>query len=189
MLIYWFLQNHSTAASENIRARLSAHQAAWIHWIQAARGASGSITMVVMFAVCLCWVMRSHLSYIKKVPEHNLKVRILPYYKVNMCTILTHIGVHHTVSSSLDRYHPGRGHLSRCTRLLGTNGCILESRLIVIGRHDGKLLQAWLWHRSGSCRLWWSLISAAILLMLNCPSSRECTCLSQVSLWGCQSTE
>ncbi len=58
-------------------------------------GASGSITMVVIFVVCLCCVLQSYLSYVKKVPEHNIKVCILPYYKVDrhffwsnhMCTM------------------------------------------------------------------------------------------------------
>ena len=39
---------------EQICARLLATQAVWIHRIQATGGASGSITMVVMFVVCLC---------------------------------------------------------------------------------------------------------------------------------------
>jgi hypothetical protein len=28
----------------------------------------------------------------KNVPEHNLKVHIFPYYKINRCYVLTHIG-------------------------------------------------------------------------------------------------
>jgi hypothetical protein len=38
----------------NICARPPARQAAWIHQIHAAGGASGSITMVVVFVGCLC---------------------------------------------------------------------------------------------------------------------------------------
>ncbi len=66
-----------------------------LHWIHATGGASSSTTMVVMFVVCLCFVMRSHLLYVKKVPDHNLKVRILSCYKVNRCYFLIHPGMHH----------------------------------------------------------------------------------------------
>jgi hypothetical protein len=52
---YKFLHNFisSRAASDKIRARPPARQAAWIHQIHAAGGASGSITMVVVFVGCL----------------------------------------------------------------------------------------------------------------------------------------
>jgi hypothetical protein len=87
-------------ASENIYARPSAPWTAWIHQIHAAGGASGSTTMVVMFIVCLCCGLRSllvgTLIVCEKVPEHNLKVRILPYYEVNRHYFLAHPRVHHT---------------------------------------------------------------------------------------------
>jgi hypothetical protein len=64
----------------------------WIHQIHAAGGASGSITMVVMIVVCLGCVFGLSLVVCKKVPEHNLKVRILPYYKVKGITFWpTHV--------------------------------------------------------------------------------------------------
>jgi hypothetical protein len=46
--------NFLIAALENICVRPPARQAAWIHQLHAARGASGSITMVVVFLGCLC---------------------------------------------------------------------------------------------------------------------------------------
>jgi hypothetical protein len=72
-------------ALENICAMSPAPKAVWIHQLHAAGGASGSITMVVMFVVCLCCVLQSLLIVCKKLPEHNLKVCILPYDKVNGC--------------------------------------------------------------------------------------------------------
>jgi hypothetical protein len=48
-LIYWIQLNSSTAALDNTCARPPAHQAVWINQIQAAVGASGSITMVLVF--------------------------------------------------------------------------------------------------------------------------------------------
>ncbi len=51
----------------------------------------GDVCCVLVFS--LFWL----LSLVcKKIPEHNLKVRISPYYKVNRCYALTHIGMHHT---------------------------------------------------------------------------------------------
>jgi hypothetical protein len=34
----------------------------------------------------------------KKVPENNLKVQILPYYKVSRHYLVPHISLHHTMS-------------------------------------------------------------------------------------------
>ncbi len=45
----------------------------WNHQIHAAGEASGSINMVVMFVVCLCCVMRSHLLYVKKYQSITLR--------------------------------------------------------------------------------------------------------------------
>jgi hypothetical protein len=47
------------AASKNICDRLATPWAVLIHQINAAGGASGSTTMVVMFVVCLCCVLLS----------------------------------------------------------------------------------------------------------------------------------
>jgi hypothetical protein len=56
--------------------------------------------MVVMFVVCLCCVLQSllvaSLIVCKKVPEHTLKIRISPYYKVIRKYLVTHPRVHHT---------------------------------------------------------------------------------------------
>jgi hypothetical protein len=53
-LIYFIELNLSTAALENICARPPATRTLWNHQIHAAGGASGSITMVVVFVGCLC---------------------------------------------------------------------------------------------------------------------------------------
>jgi hypothetical protein len=52
--------------------------------------------------VCCVFVLCDvvSLAVCKKGPEHDLKVRILPYYKVNRCYVLTHIGVHHSLLSA-----------------------------------------------------------------------------------------
>jgi hypothetical protein len=47
--IYGIYSITSTAASERICARLPTPQAAWVHQIRAAGGASGSTTMVMVF--------------------------------------------------------------------------------------------------------------------------------------------
>ena len=58
-----------------------------IHQITAAGGVGGSITMVVVFVVCLCCVLHlvwsSSLVVCNEVPENNLRGLILPYFKVN----------------------------------------------------------------------------------------------------------
>jgi hypothetical protein len=48
--------------------------------------------------VCCVFVLCIAVSFVvcRKVPEHNLKVHILPYYKVNRHYFLTHIGMRHT---------------------------------------------------------------------------------------------
>jgi hypothetical protein len=80
------------SALVNICARPPAPQAAWIHRIHTAIEASSSITMMVMFVVCLCCVFGLSLIVCKKVTEQNLKVRILPYYKVKGVTFWpTHV--------------------------------------------------------------------------------------------------
>ncbi len=77
-------------------------QVAWICRIHTAGGASSSTTttMVVAFIVCLCCcVMQSLLIVVTcmyRVPEHNIKVCILPYYKVSGVIFLSHLRVHHT---------------------------------------------------------------------------------------------
>jgi hypothetical protein len=53
-LIQRIKQNPSAAASEQTSARPPAPRAAWYHQIHAAEGASGAITMVVVFVGCLC---------------------------------------------------------------------------------------------------------------------------------------
>jgi hypothetical protein len=54
-------------------------QTTWIHRIHTAGGASGSITMVVMFVVCLCCCRWTHdvmsSSYVKNSTKNNLKMR------------------------------------------------------------------------------------------------------------------
>ncbi len=66
-------------ALDNICARPPATRVAWIHLIHAAGGASGLITMVVMFVVCLCCVFGPSLITCKKVQEHNLKAQVKRY--------------------------------------------------------------------------------------------------------------
>jgi hypothetical protein len=48
--------------------------------------------------VCCVFVLCVSISRVvcKKVPEYNLKVQILPYYKVSRHYIVPHIGLHHT---------------------------------------------------------------------------------------------
>ncbi len=95
-------------ALDNICARPPAPWAVWIHWIHTAGRASGSTTMVVMFVVCLYCVLQSLLVIepivCKKVPEHNLKVPILPYYKVAGVTFRP------THACTIPKWHP-----SSCT--------------------------------------------------------------------------
>jgi hypothetical protein len=79
-------------APENECARPPAPRVVWIHQIHAAGGASSSTTMVVMFLVCLFCVLWSLLVVCKKVLEHNVKVLISPYYKVNRHYFLIHPG-------------------------------------------------------------------------------------------------
>jgi hypothetical protein len=83
-------------SSDNICARPPATRAACIHQIHIAGGASGSITMVVMFVVCLCCVFGLSLIVCKKVPEYNRKVQKLPYYKFSRRYLVPHIGLHRT---------------------------------------------------------------------------------------------
>ncbi len=79
-LIYWFYQNPLTAALEWTCARPPANWTVWIHWIHVAGGASGSITMVVVFNGCLCclWMdLGCHkLIVCKKWYKDNLKMRL-----------------------------------------------------------------------------------------------------------------
>ncbi len=88
-------------ALDNICARPPAHWVVWIHRIHTAGEANGSTTMVVMLIVCSCCVLQSllvvALIVCKKVPKHNLKVCILPYYQVNRHYFLAHPCVHHTM--------------------------------------------------------------------------------------------
>ncbi len=76
-LIYWILLNPLTAASKNECARLPATRAEWYHWIHAAGGASGSITMVVVFVGCLCccgWTRDiTRPSYVKNCTKITLR--------------------------------------------------------------------------------------------------------------------
>ncbi len=92
-VIYWFLQNPSTAASERTWARPPATWMVWIHWIYAAGGASGSITMVVVFVGCLqcCGWTRdvTSSSYVKRYERITLR---LGYG----CHKVSHPGLHHT---------------------------------------------------------------------------------------------
>jgi hypothetical protein len=55
----------------------------------------GDVRCVVLW---LC--VAGSLVVRKKVPEHNLKVRILLYYKVNRHFLVPHIGMHHTIHFS-----------------------------------------------------------------------------------------
>jgi hypothetical protein len=53
--------------------------------------------MVVMFVVCLFCVLLSLLvGLCKEIPEHNLKLCISPYYKINWHYLLINPAVHHT---------------------------------------------------------------------------------------------
>jgi hypothetical protein len=79
-------------ALDSICARPPAHQAVWIHQIQAAGGAGGSITMVMVFV--RLFVLFVRIFY--------LKVLVLPYYKVNRRYFLIHLGVHHTFKEFLE---------------------------------------------------------------------------------------
>ncbi len=92
-LIYWFYQNPSTAASERTWARPPATRTVWIHWIHAAGGANGSITMVVVFVGCLCycgWTRDvTSSSYVKN--GTKITLRLGPRHN-----ILAHPHVHHT---------------------------------------------------------------------------------------------
>jgi hypothetical protein len=58
-------------------ARLPTHQAVWIHQIHAVGGASGSITVVVVFVGCLCCCGMTHdvtsSSYVKNGTKITLK--------------------------------------------------------------------------------------------------------------------
>jgi hypothetical protein len=47
-------QNPSTAALERTCARPPTPRLVWYHWIHTTGGASGAITMVVVFVGCLC---------------------------------------------------------------------------------------------------------------------------------------
>jgi hypothetical protein len=64
-------------ALEQICARLLATQAVWIHRIQATGGASGSITMVVIFVVCLycCGWTRDIMSSLYVKPGTKITLR------------------------------------------------------------------------------------------------------------------
>ncbi len=81
-LINWFYQNPSTAALEWTCARPPTTRTVWIHWIHAAGGVSGSITMVV---VCVCWLFVllwmdlwcHELIACKKWYKNNLQMRLM----------------------------------------------------------------------------------------------------------------
>ncbi len=79
-LIYWIELNPLTAALKNECARPPATPTVWIHQIHAAGGASGSITMVVVFVGCLCccgWTRDvTSSSYVKKWYKNDLKMRL-----------------------------------------------------------------------------------------------------------------
>ncbi len=77
-LIQWIYVNLLIAASENICVRPPAHQAARIHWIHTAGGASSSISMVVVFArlfVLFVW-------------SHNLWLTSQGFYQCYFCPTL-----------------------------------------------------------------------------------------------------
>ncbi len=68
-----------SAALENICTRPPATWAAWICRIHAPGGASGSITMEVIFVVCLCccgWTQHHGLIVCKKWYKNNFKMRL-----------------------------------------------------------------------------------------------------------------
>ncbi len=76
-LVYWFYQNPSTAALEWTCARPPATRTVWIHQIHAAGGASGSITMVVVFVGCLCCCGWTRNVTCKKWYKNNLKTKLM----------------------------------------------------------------------------------------------------------------
>ncbi len=84
---------------------------------------------------------------------------------------------------------PRRGHWLRFFKLLETINCILEFCLTGTVRHESRQLQVWLWLGLGLRHLQWSLFFEAILPMLYCLSSIECSPLCSVCLQECQSTE
>ncbi len=92
-LISWIYLNPLIATLDNICARPPAPRVAWNHWIHAAGGVSGSITMVVVFVGCLCccgWTCDVMSSlYVKNGTKNNLKTRLTHYF-------LIHVGMHHT---------------------------------------------------------------------------------------------
>ncbi len=77
----------------NICARPPATQTAWIHWIHAAGGVSGSITMVVVFVSCLCCCGLTRddtsSSYVKNGTKISLRWGLRHYF-------LIHLGMHYT---------------------------------------------------------------------------------------------
>ncbi len=62
--------------------------------------------------VCCVFVLCVVVSLVvcKKVPEHNLKVCILPYYKVSRCYFLAHPRVHHVINPR-ESGHSAAGHI------------------------------------------------------------------------------
>ncbi len=91
-VIYWFLQNPLIGASEQTWARPPTTRTVWIHRIHAAGGASGSITMVVVFVGCLwcCGWTRDVTSslYVKRY-ERITQGRVMGVIKwlTQACTI------------------------------------------------------------------------------------------------------
>ncbi len=92
-LIYWFYQTPSTAVLEQTWARPPATWMSWNHQIHAAGGASGSITMVVVFVGCLCccgWTRDvTSSSYVKNGTKITSRWGWRHYF-------LIHLGVHPT---------------------------------------------------------------------------------------------
>jgi len=70
--------------------RLPIPWAVWIHQIHTAGGVGGLATIVVVFVVCSCCVLQSHLvsslAVHKKVPKDNPKVGT--FCSTHLCTIL-----------------------------------------------------------------------------------------------------
>jgi hypothetical protein len=92
-LIYWFYQNPLTAALKQTWARLPTTQTVWIHWIHAAGGASGSITVEVVFVGCLCCYGQTRDVTSSSYVKNGTKITLRWGY---FCNILTHPCVHHT---------------------------------------------------------------------------------------------
>ncbi len=102
--MYWFYQNPLTAALKQTWARPPATRTVWIHWIHAAGGASGSITMVVVFDGCLCccgWTRDvTSSSYVKKGTKITLRLGLRR-------NILAHPCMHHTNCSDWLQFFMG----------------------------------------------------------------------------------